>query len=198
VIDRGAQEAWANLTKSLRPFVARRTACDADADDVLQDVFVRIQTGLPALRDEDRFGPWVYRIARNAIADHRRRARRSVAVAETDAEAADERADAGSTAEEELASYIAPFVALLPSPYREAITLTELESLPHALAAEMLGISLTAMKSRVRRGREKLRKTLEACCKIEVDARGRVIDCVPRKDGLIPNCACTTDPRRTR
>ena len=47
-------------------------------------------------------------------------------------------------------------------------------------AAEMLGISLSAMKSRVQRGREKVREMFEAYCELSVDCRGRVVECEPR------------------
>jgi RNA polymerase sigma factor (sigma-70 family) len=93
-------------------------------------------------------------------------------------------------ASRELASCMTLFVVGLPSPYREAITLTELEGLTQREAAEMIGISLAAMKSRVLRGRAKLRENLEACCAIAVDARGKVISYEPRPE-LLTNCCPT-------
>ena len=78
------------------------------------------------------------------------------------------------------------FVSRLPSPYREAITLTELEGLTQKEAAEMLDISLSGLKSRVQRGREKIRYMFEECCQISVDARGRVIECQPRELDEVP------------
>ena len=79
--DRGGRRAFAHgeLEARLRPFVARR-ASPPDVDDVVQDVFLRVQQGLPALREEERFGPWVYQVARSAIAEQRRvRARHPLA-----------------------------------------------------------------------------------------------------------------------
>lgn len=184
--------AWRDLERRLRPFVERRVS-GADADDVLQDVFLRMQRGLPGLRDEERFGPWVYQVARSAILDHRRRcARRPFAAAEAPevaVPAVDEAED--GAVERELATYIAPFVAMLPSPYREALTLTELEGLTQKDAAAMLGVSLSGMKSRVQRGRARLREMLDACCEITVDPRGRVIGCEPRPDGKLPDGCCS-------
>lgn len=183
--------AWRALEQQLRPFVARRVR-GPDVDDVVQDVFLRIQRNLCQLRDEQRFGPWVYQIARSAIIDHQRAAlRRPVA---TDA-ASDEPTPAIDEDEDgavarELATYLAPFVAALPSPYREALTLTELEGLTQKDAAAMLGVSLSGMKSRVLRGRVRLREMLEACCEISVDVRGRVIGCEPRADGKSPGGCC--------
>ncbi|HEY5936213.1 MAG TPA: sigma factor-like helix-turn-helix DNA-binding protein, partial [Kofleriaceae bacterium] len=79
-----------------------------------------------------------------------------------------------------LAGCLASFVALLPSPYREAVTLVELEGLTAREAAAMVGISTSGMKSRVQRGRAELRRRFEECCRIAVDARNKVIEVTPR------------------
>ncbi|MBS2012537.1 MAG: sigma-70 family RNA polymerase sigma factor [Deltaproteobacteria bacterium] len=184
-----ARDAWIELDAKLRPFIARRVRAASDVDDVVQDVFLRMQRGLAGLRDDERFGPWVYQVARSAIANHHRvRARHPISDADPIEQAPDD--DRGSEAEEVLAVYVAPFVAMLESPYREALTLTELEGLTQKDAAAMLGISLSGMKSRVQRGRQQLRAALEACCRIAVDARGRVVSCEPRPDGRLPGCKC--------
>ncbi len=72
VIPSTARGAWNELEARLRPWVARRVAARADVDDILQEVFVRIHRGGDDLRDGERFGGWVYRIAGHAVADHRR------------------------------------------------------------------------------------------------------------------------------
>jgi RNA polymerase sigma-70 factor, ECF subfamily len=74
VIDRAARGAWHDLQTKLRPFIARRVHAEVDVDDVVQEVFLRMQRGLAGLRDEQRFGAWVYQVARTAIVDYQRRA----------------------------------------------------------------------------------------------------------------------------
>jgi len=71
-------------------------------------------------------------------------------------------------------------VARLPSPYREAVTLVELEGITVREAAEMVGVSVSGMKSRVQRGRAQLRQLFDECCEIALDARGKVIDYTSR------------------
>jgi RNA polymerase sigma-70 factor (ECF subfamily) len=192
MIDAGMSHAYQELEARLRPFVARRVP-PADVEDVVQDVFLRMQRGIAALRDEERFGPWVYRVARSAIADQRRaRARHPLAEGEAP-EGAIEPPDSEEegAAEQALARNVAPFIAMLPSPYREALTLTELEGMTQKEAAEMASVSLSGMKSRVQRGRERLRALFEDCCAIALDARGRVVTCEPRLDGKAPkDCRC--------
>jgi RNA polymerase sigma-70 factor, ECF subfamily len=191
MIDASARGAWQELEAKLRPFIARRIHVAADVDDVVQDVFLRMQRGLGGLRDEQRFGPWVYRVARSAIVDQQRRtAKHRVADSESAEDAAAEPEEDDRAAERDLASSIASFIAALRPPYREALRLTELEGLTQQQAADVLGISLSAMKSRVQRGREQLRKALEGCCQIALDTRGKLVLCKPRPDGNVPDGCC--------
>ena len=191
MIDPAARGAWRELEAKLRPFIARRVRSEVDVDDIVQDVFLRIQRGRAGLRDEERFGAWVYQVARSAIVDHQRVAAKYRVVDDAGHEEQPlEVLDDDRAVEEELAGYLAPFAAMLPSPYREALTLVELEGLTQKQAAEMLGISLSGMKSRVQRGRVQLRKALEDCCHIALDARGRVVSCEPRPDGRLPEGCC--------
>ena len=200
MIDSNARHVHHELEVRLRPFVARRVS-PHDVDDVMQDVFLRVQRGLASLRDDERFGPWVYQVARSAIADHRRmRARHPLSCdepPELPSESPD--AEAEGTAERTLALSVIPFIAMMESPYREALTLTELEGLTQKQAAEMLGISLSGMKSRVQRGRARLRTMLDLCCEIGLDTRGQVIACAPRPRtpeafaAAMKDCRCTVD-----
>lgn len=182
-----ARGAWQDIERRLRPYVARRVASVGDVDDVLQEIFVRIHRGLSSLRDGESFGGWVYRVAQSAIADAARARARSVLelVGETPDMAAQE-ADGSDDLESDLGACVALFVARLPAPYREAVTLTELEGLTQKDAAEMLGVTLSAMKSRTLRGREKIRGMFEECCRISVDCRGRVTACEARALEDIP------------
>lgn len=183
------RRSWEALAGRLRPFIARRVATAADADDVLQEVLIRVHRGLPELRDDDRVGPWMFRVARNAVIDHLR-SRSSRATTAPDDAADEPDLPVDDDAAQALVRALAFFVSELPSPYREAITLTELEGRTQREAAEMIGIGLSAMKSRVQRGREKLRAMLDTCCEIALDARGHVIACAPRP-GKAPNgCQC--------
>lgn len=183
-----ARGAWNEIEVRLRPYVARRVASAADVDDIVQEIFVRMQRGVAGLRDGERFGGWLYRIAEHAIIDAARaRARQPSPRADVPEPAAVEAAEgSGEELQEALGECVALFVARLPSPYREAVTLTDLEGVTQKDAAEMLGVSLSGMKSRVQRGREKIRDMFDGCCRIAVDCRGRVVECEPRETTEVP------------
>ena len=148
-----ARGAWRDIEARLRPYVARRVTSVAEVDDIVQEILVRVHKGLATLRDDESFGGWVYRIAARTIADAAKSHARDPIARGADVAAAagagpdDEAADL----QLELGEGVALFVARLPSPYGEAITLTELRGLTQKEAAEMVGTSLSGMKSRVQR-----------------------------------------------
>lgn len=176
MLDASARGAWELLANRLGAFIGRRLPAE-EAEDVRQEVLLKIFRGAPHLDDEARFGPWVYSVARNAVIDRLRSRKLPTAglegVAEPESLAGDE---------PPLVDCVAPFVARLPSPYREAVTLTDLQGLTQQEAADVAGVTLSGMKSRVQRGRRMLRALFEECCQLTIDARGRVIDADRRMD----------------
>ena len=178
-----ARGMWRDIEARLRPYVARRVGCAADVDDVLQEILVKVHGGMDSLRDGERFGGWVYRIAGNAIADFAKARARAPIAAGSEVEVPEERdlpGDEAAGLQSDLGECVALFVARLPAPYRGAVTLTDLQGLTQKEAAEMLGISLSGMKSRVQRGRERIRQMFEECCQISLDSRGQVVECEAR------------------
>lgn len=194
-----ADPPWEEVHASLRAFIGRRVRNPADVDDLVQRVLLRLVRGLGSLRDRERLHAWVYRTARNVIADHYRsapvrRERPGGDAADLDAlspHAEGRVDDEEPAAVRELASCLTPLLDRLPAPYREALVLTELEGRPQADAARLAGVSLSGMKSRVQRGRRQLRAALEACCRVDLDRRGGVMARTPRAGEA---CATRCDP----
>lgn len=81
---------------------------------------------------------------------------------------------------EQVASWIRPFLATLPDHYRQALELTELGDLTQSELAEQLGLSVSGTKTRVQRARQQLRDAIERCRTLEFDARGNVLDYAQR------------------
>jgi RNA polymerase sigma-70 factor (ECF subfamily) len=187
---RGEMEiAATELRSALQKFVARRVARE-DIDDVLQDIFVRVQQGIARVEDTERVTAWIYQIARNTIADHYRARARAFDDVGDAAPASDD--DLAATTE--LATVLADFMTLLPPLHREALELTELGGLTQVDAAQRLGLSVPGMKSRVQRARAELRDLLESCCEIELDVRCRVVAYEARTPpAALPGC-CAKKP----
>jgi RNA polymerase sigma-70 factor (ECF subfamily) len=178
------ESVWQEFSGRLAQFIGSRVADAAAADDLLQDVFLKIASRVSQVNDRGKLQGWVYRIARNAIIDHYRTRKETVELPETlAAEPASE--DAGM---EGLVDAFRRMIDALPNPYREAVKLTELEGLTQRELANRLGLSLSGAKSRVHRGREQLKQMLLDCCRFEFDRRGRIIDCIPRSAQACPEC----------
>lgn len=182
---------WAEVGASIERFVRRRINDPHRADEVVADVMLRVHQNLGALDDHERVTAWVFRITRNAITDHYRRngRRRDVLAGEIDP-GADASADAWLDDQEatlsELALCIRPLVDLLPADYRRALELTDFEGRTQADAAQLEGISLSGMKSRVQRGRRQFATLVKQCCDVTTDSRGELVDFNLRPDG----CGC--------
>lgn len=184
-----SEQLWRELYDRLFAFAVRRVGA-ADADDLVQDVFVRMHNRIDTLDQADRLEAWAYQITRNAIVDHHRsRARhREVLAAEVDqhvldggaAPSADEYAEVD--VEGELAGCLTPLVEQLAEPYRQAVGLVEFEALPQAQAAVRVGLSTSGMKSRVQRARRQLKELLLECCHVDLDRRGSVMGYRARAD----------------
>ena len=173
-----SEAIWREYHERLRAFVGRRVEDRAAADDILQDVFVRMHAALPSLKESARLEGWLFQIARNAVADHYRTRRPSEALPEWLEQPA---SDPAEEARRELAGCLRPMIDRLPDEYREAVTLAELQSLSQKEVSKRQGISLSGAKSRVQRGREQLKTLLLACCHLEFDRRGGVVDFEPRQ-----------------
>ena len=179
------QEVWEQFRGRLKGFVLTRVADEQDAEDILQDVFLKIHTRLGTLRDQEKLEPWLFQITRNAITEHYRKLQKaplSGDVPDEMLEAAQEREAAEGQGDEEadaparlIRSCLLPMLEVLPEPAREALVLTEVEEVTQKEMSERLGISFSGAKSRVQRAREKLKDVLQECCHLEFDRRGNVI-----------------------
>jgi RNA polymerase sigma-70 factor (ECF subfamily) len=188
-----AEAIWLEFHRRLLGFIARRVSDRDSAEDILQEVMLRIHRHAGELEHSAAVGGWIHQIARNAIIDYYRSAPvRRERPAGMDPVPDDAPAPETVVADPrgELARCLAPLLERLPERYRQAVALTELDGLTQADAAVRLGLSTSGMKSRVQRARVQLRDLLADCCEIELDTRGGVTSYRPRRDP----CDCRTQP----
>ena len=174
----------AEFAVKLRAFIRRRVRDDATADDLTQETMLKVYRSRAALRDGLKIEAWLYRIARRTLIDFYRRQRPGAELPENLAAETAEPVEEVSAA---MARSLRRFLEELPETYREPVRLAEFEGLPLAKIALRLELSLTAVKSRVRRGRAMLKKKLQDCCRLEFDRLGKIIGYERREVGP---CAC--------
>lgn len=179
------ERIWEALSAQLRGFLLQRVSDEQIAEDLLQETFLRIHKGLSDVDDMKRITSWVFQIARNLVVDHYRSKSRVAAAMADELEA-----DTGEAENlnELVAGWLPVMIAQLPDAYREAVELYELKGIPQQQIAAQLGISLSGAKSRVQRGRAKLKALLLDCCSFERDRRGNVLGYVPNSIGDCDTC----------
>jgi RNA polymerase sigma-70 factor (ECF subfamily) len=167
------EQIWEALSEKLRAFLRNRVSDAQVAEDLLQETFLRLHKKLDDIDDEQRLTAWVFQIARNLVIDHyRSKARKVTITLEEDIETP---TDEGGNLNELVEGWLTAMIAQLPNTYRDAVELYELKGMPQQQIAETLGISLSGAKSRVQRGRDKLKALLFDCCSFERDRRGNII-----------------------
>jgi RNA polymerase sigma-70 factor, ECF subfamily len=172
-----------------RPRILRyltRLVGEGEAEDLTQEVFVKIDRGLKSFRGESQVSTWVYRIATNAALDRLRgphaRERQGKQASVPPVEEAGEEIltdDQKAPAEQkiirkEMNGCIREIVDTLPANYRSVIVLSEMEGLKDAQIAEVLGIRLQTAKMRLHRGRVLLKKELSTACVFYRDERNEL------------------------
>ena len=170
------EKIWKTYRPVLLPFIRRRTPDEATAEDILQEVFLRVVASLDSLRDEERLESWLFQITRNQLTDFYRRQRPTEALP-ADNLVADSPAEVSPEAI--LASCLPDLLTELPPSYRAALEQVYFHGLTGAEIAATQSLSISGVKSRVQRGRALLRARLEACCRPELDRTGRIIDFQP-------------------
>lgn len=157
-----------------------------DAEDVTQEVFLKVNAALPNFRGESNLSTWIYRIATNAAMDHLRKNRSQSAHAanaladELLPDDSDTSGREGSFTldsqliRKEMNQCIRGIVDGLPENYRTVLALSESEGLLNAEIAQVLGISVDTVKIRLHRARARLKKDLEANCNFYRDERNEL------------------------
>ncbi|HEX6057859.1 MAG TPA: RNA polymerase sigma factor [Gemmatimonadaceae bacterium] len=155
----------------LARYAVRMLGDREDAEEALQDTFLRAYRALDRYRDEERFGGWLFRIlvnqCRSVVARRQRRAE-LLAGARWDppavAAAPDAEGEGEGEGEGELREELARALAELPAPAREAVLLRYAEELTYEEMASITGSGVSALKMRVQRACARLRSLL-----LEVD-----------------------------
>ena len=159
-----------------------RLVGDYEAEDLTQDVFIRISQALPNFRGASKLATWIYRIATNAALDRLRSPayqrmvqvqppEKSQAVVEIEEEIAGMGEEADSPEykvwRKERYECYRDYIENLPLNYHTVVALSELEDLAASEIAEILGLSLDTVKIRLHRGRGRLLQELRTHCKAE-------------------------------
>ena len=152
--DRLFEQIYARVLRYHRKLATGNSAL---AEELTQETMVRLIRSFDQLREPERFVPWAFRIATNAWRDHHRP--RSAKTPERPAE----KTGADRAAErDELAQRILDRLSRLPETYRVVLTLRYLEGMDYEAMADVLETPVPTLRSQIARGRQMIRRQLEA------------------------------------
>lgn len=162
----------------LRGFVLKRVKDKDEANDILQQLYVKLYKHCEQLQDVRNMNAWLYQIARNAVYDYYREQGRSMPIED---EGKLEELQHQEPERQDTESLILPLINMLPAEYAEPLRLSEIEGISQKEIAERLGMSYSGAKSRVQRGREKLKELFVECCHLELDRKGALVSATAKE-----------------
>lgn len=167
----GDEEAFTEIYRQFETMVynlaLRMSGNPADAEDITQETFVRAYRHLTKFKGKSSLKTWIFRIALNCSKTRLRRRGRREARQIDDGEVELERAQDGRRTPEDrtvatdLSLTVREGLERLPAHYREAVLLRDFEDMNYSEIAAVLGVRIGTVRSRIARGRERLRRLLE-------------------------------------
>lgn len=155
-------ELYQRISGKLFGYLLRLTRDRARAEDLLQITFAKMHRARGSYMRGAPLLPWLLAIARRSFYDERRAARSRTEDLSSDGSLPEPRLEPAESVPNDLSEALERAIDALPESYREAIQLTKITGLSVADAAEVLGTTSTAVKLRVHRGYNLLRKELDS------------------------------------
>lgn len=170
---------FCEVYEAFQPKILRylaRLVGDTEAEDLTQEVLIKVNEALPEFQGKSQLSTWIYRIATNAALDKLRSPSYKQAVGNCSASVETEVQDRNPATGEktpwvepqifrkEMSECVQSYIQKLPENYRVALVLSEFEGLKDSEIAETLGISPGTVKIRLHRAREKLKEDILAHC----------------------------------
>ena len=181
---------WSEYSKQLKGYILKRVSDSSEADDILQEVFIKIHEKIDLLKDQTKINGWIYRITKNSIIDYYRKKKlkysdiQQLTINELNT-LDDSNLSEEINPEERIASGLQLMINSLPKEYAQALNMVEFQGLTQVQLAKELNISVSGAKSRIQRGRQMLKDSLMKCCHYEFDKYGTIISSHP-----IRCCCC--------
>lgn len=166
---------WNNVQNELKGFVYKRVKNKALTEDIVHDVFIKVQGKIQQLKETEKIFGWIYQITRNTIIDHYRKNSKVINPKDIDWESNPPNYN------ECVSGVITELIPTLPDKYRIPLEMTELQNISQREIAERLDLSYPAAKARVQRARQMLKEKINEVLVVKTDGYGNVILCKDRK-----------------
>lgn len=171
------------FTAVLNRFVSSRVSNQDDVADILQEIFIKISSNIHLLNSEEKLKSWIFTISRNAITDYYRRNSLKKEIRLEDYHNFDMASEQVIDFSAGMESCLAGFIDKLPAQYKQIIIESEINGVSQKVLAKKYNLAYPSLRSRVQRGRAKLKDMLLGCCSIELDRRGNILSASLKNSG---------------
>ena len=184
-------EVYTTFKTSLFGYIHSKVNNREDAEDILQNVFVKMTSNIETLSDKEKIQNWLYRITRNTIIDYyRTRASKKITLELKDKLPTELVDDDSEDNTKGMDKCLSGFIKELPDEYRSIIIDSEIKGIAQKDLSEKYGLEYPTLRSRVQRGRKRLHKMLVNCCVIKTDTRGNILEATHKDDCGSPCTSC--------
>ncbi len=166
------EEVWSEYRLRIKAFLHSKVSNPADADDLLQEISIKVFNGLSSIEDTSKVQPWLFQTAHRTIVDFYRKSARAGNINADDLWYVE---DDPETLHE-LERCVEPFINALPPEAAKMLMTIDIDGVSQKDYAEAQGLAYSTLKSRLQKGRSDLRALFENCCDMSVDARGNIAD----------------------
>jgi len=172
------EDIWRKFHQQLLLFIRSKVNDQSIAEDILQETFIKISGRINSLKEPEKLNAWLYQICRNTIIDYYRQ--RSFDLdknIELDQVPSSESENNSLKQRKQLGLCIEVLINDLSGTYRDILVAYEINNIKQITIAKQFNLSLSAVKSRVKRGREKLKEKMLRCCEFEFGEIGITHTC---------------------
>jgi RNA polymerase sigma-70 factor (ECF subfamily) len=170
------QQVWTKYADDVKHFILSRVKDPFIADDLLQDVFIKIHTKLHTLKDITKLKSWIFSIAKNSILDYYKATNQTFEVANFETETQIEKHEHTEK------DCLRGILQSLPKKYRDPLFLADIKGLKQQEVANILNQSLPTTKSQIQRARKLIAKGFMDCCGFVLNDEGKLIGEIQDKD----------------
>ena len=166
------EQVWRDFHQQLLNYIVKQVGVVDVAEDILQDVFIKVNQRIAQIEDKEKLVSWLYTICRNTMYDYFRKNKteQSKYLAVNMEDIISDEQD--KSKQESLYKCITTLINELDESYRQVLKDSEINGLKQTLIAEKNHLSLSATKSRVGRGKIKLKEKLKRCCEFDFSESG--------------------------
>jgi len=163
------QQIWEKYHQDIKQFILSKIKNEDIANDVLQEIFIKIHTKIDSLKDQDKLKSWIFMIARNTVLDYFKQNKNTREFYENDQILEEEK----EVHDEK--DCLHGIIKRLPKKYREPLFLSDIKGMKQVAIAQQLNLQLSTTKSRIQRARKQITQGYIECCDFKINQKGYLV-----------------------